>query len=88
MKTRLASVAAALALVLGSSLTPALAQGYGADDPRRAVRGGYVLDLDTDDLVTGSIVRHGGDRSAKEGNAEQNNKPSANYGNTSGGPAY
>lgn len=88
MNTRLASAAAALVLTFAAPATSALAQSYNAPAgiPAAAAPGSRVVGA-FDDLTTGSITRRT-DESAKEGNAEQNNKPVANYGTTSGGPAY
>ncbi len=88
MNTRLASAAAALVLTFGLPATSALAQSYNAPAgiPAAAAPGSRVVGF-FDDVTTGSISRRPDD-SAKAGNAEQNNKPTANYGTTSGGPAY
>lgn len=84
---------AIVAFVLGVSAisSPALAQSYST------VRGEKPSSFFTDrlapnafdDLTTGSIGTHwnrGIDRSAKEGNAELNDRYVPNYGMTSGGP--
>ncbi|KQP39272.1 hypothetical protein ASF49_21695 [Methylobacterium sp. Leaf104] len=88
MKTRLASAAAALVLTLSAPVSSALAQSYNAPAgiPAATAPGSRVVGA-FDDVTTGSITRRADD-SAKAGNAEQNNKPTANYGTTSGGPAY
>ncbi|KQO73192.1 MULTISPECIES: hypothetical protein [unclassified Methylobacterium] len=88
MNTRLASAAVALVLTLGAPVTSALAQSYNAPAgiPAAAAPGSRVVGA-FDDVTTGSLRRRADD-SAKAGNAEQNNKPTANYGTTSGGPAY
>ena len=88
MNTRLASAAVALVLTLGAPATSALAQSYNAPAgiPAAAAPGSRVVGA-FDDVTTGSLRRRADD-SAKAGNAEQNNKPTANYGTTSGGPAY
>ncbi|KQP72897.1 MULTISPECIES: hypothetical protein [unclassified Methylobacterium] len=88
MNTRLASAAVALVLTLGAPATSALAQSYNAPAgiPAAAAPGSRVVGA-FDDVTTGSLGRRADD-SAKAGNAEQNNKPTANYGTTSGGPAY
>lgn len=88
MNTRLASAAAALVLTFSVPVTSALAQSYNAPAgiPAAAAPGSRVVGA-FDDVTTGSISRRA-DSSAKEGNAEQNDKPTANYGTTSGGPAY
>jgi hypothetical protein len=62
--------------------------GNGYPDGRPPVQYRVVEPRADDAVVTGSIGRRGLDRSAKDGNAEQNNKRFPNYGNTSGGPAY
>ena len=88
MKTRLASAAAALVLTLSAPVSSALAQSYNAPAgiPAATAPGSRAVGT-FDDVTTGSISRRV-DSSAKEGNAEQNDKPVANYGTTSGGPAY
>lgn len=87
MNIRLAS-AAALVLTLGAPVSSALAQSYNAPAgiPAATAPGSRAIGY-YDDVTTGSLTRRPDD-SAKAGNAEQNNKPTANYGTTSGGPAY
>lgn len=88
MNIRLASAAAALVLTLGAPVSSALAQSYNAPAgiPAATAPGSRAIGY-YDDVTTGSLTRRPDD-SAKAGNAEQNNKPTANYGTTSGGPAY
>ncbi|MCJ2033259.1 hypothetical protein [Methylobacterium sp. J-068] len=88
MNTRLASAVAALVLTLGAPASSALAQSDKAPAgvPAATAHGSRVVGA-FDDVTTGSISRRT-DNSAKEGNADQNDKPVANYGATSGGPAY
>ncbi|GJE27320.1 hypothetical protein [Methylobacterium organophilum] len=93
MNTRLASVAAALALSLALPASSAFAQSYTA--PAGIPTGATVATGDV--LTTGSIGPRGGwglsrtqraiDSSAKGGNAAQPNFLVPQYGNTAGGPA-
>lgn len=88
MKTRIAL--AALVLTLGAPVSSALAQSYNAPAgiPAVTAPGGFAPSA-YDDITTGSLRhRRSPDSSAKEGNAEQNDKPVSNYGGTAGGPAY
>ncbi|MBB5764765.1 hypothetical protein ABEV34_18015 [Methylorubrum rhodesianum] len=92
MKTRISSAIAAVILSAGAISSPVLAQS------NSTVRGEKPSSFFTDraapnaydDLTTGSIDtswNRGVDRSAKEGNAELNNRSVPNYGMTSGGPS-
>ncbi|MER2250873.1 hypothetical protein ABS772_13210 [Methylorubrum podarium] len=92
MNTRISSTIAAIVLGIGAISSPALAQNISS------VRGEKPSSFFTerpapyayDDLTTGSIgpVRGRGiDRSAKDGNAELNDRAVPNYGATAGGPA-
>jgi opacity protein-like surface antigen len=91
MNTRINSAVAAFVLGVSAVSSPAFAQSYSA------VRGEKPSSFFTDrpapnafdDLTTGSIGTHWNrsvDRSAKEGNAELNDRYVPNYGMTSGGP--
>ena len=91
MNTRINSAIAAVALGVSAISSPAFAQSYSS------IRGEKPSSFFTDrpapkafdDLTTGSIGtpwNRGIDRSAKEGNAELNDRYVPNYGMTSGGP--
>jgi hypothetical protein len=90
--TRITSTIAAVVLGIGAISSPALAQNFSTirgEKPSsfftdRAAPNAY------DDVTTGSIGTARGrsiDRSAKDGNAELNDRSVPNYGATSGGPA-
>lgn len=92
MNIRISSAIAAVILGVGAIASPVLAQSIST------VRGEKPSSFFTDrvapnaydDLTTGSIHtgwNRGVDRSAKEGNAELNNRSVPNYGMTSGGPS-
>lgn len=92
MNIRINSTIAAVVLGVSAISSPVLAQNIST------VRGEKPSSFFTDrpapnaydDLTTGSIGPvwgHGIDRSAKEGNAELNDRSVPNYGMTSGGPS-
>jgi hypothetical protein len=87
MNTRLASVAAALALGLAAPAS-AFAQTYVAPGgvPIVAVEAGPGWQPRSFDAVEARI--RGYDSSAKGGNASQPERAVPQYGSTSGGPAY
>ncbi|SOR32484.1 conserved exported protein of unknown function [Methylorubrum extorquens] len=91
MNTRINADIAAFVLGVSAISPPAFAQSYST------IRGEKPSSFFTDrpapnasdDLTTGSIstyLNRGIDRSAKEGNAELNDRYVPNYGMTSGGP--
>ncbi|GAB6843944.1 hypothetical protein HNR00_002305 [Methylorubrum rhodinum] len=86
MKTRIAAAIAAVVLGVAAPASSALAFDYGAPEGR------YTSNLPYDVTTTGSITASDGalyDRcpmsSAAEGNANQQNFPVKQYGQTSGG---
>ncbi|GEP11484.1 hypothetical protein [Methylobacterium gnaphalii] len=87
MNTRLASIAAALALGLATPVS-ALAQTYiaPAGFPLAAVEAGPGWQPRSADLIAARV--RGYDSSAKGGNASQPERAFPQYGTTSGGPAY
>ncbi|AWN38245.1 hypothetical protein [Methylobacterium radiodurans] len=86
MNTRIAATVAALMLGVAAPASSALASGY------EASRGHYTGFLPYEPDVTGSIGFHGSRNpadcrmsSAAEGNANQQNFPVKQYGQTAGG---
>ena len=86
MNTRIASAVAAVVLSVSAIASPALAQSYTAPAGIAAVTApGGLEGRSYDDITTGSIGYGRGHDSAQEGNANQQNFPTQQYGQTSGG---
>ena len=87
MNTRIASAVAAVVLSVSAIASPALAQSYNAPAGIPAVTApGGLEGRSYDDITTGSVRTVRGHDSAQEGNANQQNFPVQQYGQTSGGP--